>query len=246
LKSVGIIGCGAIGTLIAQAVDRKIVACDKLILFDRDSAKAGRLAQSLQVPAVVVDALDELIQHKPSVVVESASQQAVRDYADKIISKDIDLIVMSVGGLLGLNLKSGKIHLPSGAIGGLDAISSAELAGIDEVILTTRKNPTTLDMDNNEEKLVYSGGPEEAVKRFPREMNVAATLALTIQSGKVRVRVISDPKVNRNVHEVQVRWKHGDMFLKFENDPHPQNPKTSALAAWSAIRLLKELLEKTM
>ena len=57
--------------------------------------------------------------------------------------------------------------------------------------------------------------------------------------------MIADPKVNRNIHEVKVAWKHGDMLFRFENDPHPDNPKTSALAAWSAIKLLNEVLEKT-
>jgi len=134
--------------------------------------------------------------------------------------------------------------VPSGAIGGLDALSSASLAGIDEVLLTTRKSPAILDLDNREEKLVYEGSAGEAVRRFPREMNVAATLALAVGSEKVKVKVVSDPRVNKNVHEVIVKWRHGDMFLKFSNDPHPSNPKTSALAAWSAIRLLKDLLEE--
>jgi len=75
-------------------------------------------------------------------------------------------------------------------------------------------------------------------------MNVAATLALTVPREKVKVQVISDPEVKRNVHEVRVKWKYGDMFLEFENEPHPDNPKTSALAAWSAIKLLKDLLER--
>ncbi|MDI6847662.1 MAG: DUF108 domain-containing protein, partial [Candidatus Bathyarchaeia archaeon] len=144
-----------------------------------------------------------------------------------------------------LKLKSNKIHIPSGAIGGLDAISSAAIAGIDEVVLTTRKNPKALDMDNKEEKIVYEGCAEEAVRRFPREMNVAATLALTTQPEKVRVQVISDPKVDKNVHEIKIKWKYGDMQLKFVNDPHPENPRTSALAAWSAIKLLKEILDRS-
>jgi aspartate dehydrogenase len=57
------------------------------------------------------------------------------------------------------------------------------------------------------------------------------------------VQVISDPKVQKNLHEIRVKWKYGDMFLRFSNDPHPENPKTSALSAWSAIRLLKEILQ---
>jgi aspartate dehydrogenase len=62
--------------------------------------------------------------------------------------------------------------------------------------------------------------------------------------GKVHVRVISDPKTDKIVHEIEVKWKHGDMFLRFSNSPHPQNPRTSALAAYSAIELIKKILEK--
>jgi aspartate dehydrogenase len=55
--------------------------------------------------------------------------------------------------------------------------------------------------------------------------------------------VVSDPAVQRNTHAFQVKWRFGEMFLCFANDPHPENPRTSALAAWSAIKLLQSLLE---
>ena len=145
---------------------------------------------------------------------------------------------------MGLNLQTGRVHVPSGAIGGLDALSAAALAGVDEVVLTTRKNPKALDVDYGEEKVVYEGDAEEAARRFPREMNVAATLALTVKPTRVKVRVVSDPLVHRNTHEISVKWRFGEMFLRFANDPHPENPRTSALAAWSAISLLRKLLEK--
>jgi len=244
LRKVGIIGCGAIGSLIAEAVEKGIVDCDELILYDCDMEKAERLQDSLGTASIVVANLDEMLRLHPAVIVEAASQEAAREYIGTIVERNIEVIVMSVGALLGSKLKSNKIHTPSGAIGGLDAISSAALAGIDDVILTTRKNPRTLDMDNRQENLVYEGSAQEAVRRFPREMNVAATLALTVQPERLLVRVISDPKTSRNTHEITVKWAHGDIFLKFENDPHPDNPKTSALAAWSAIKLLKDLLEK--
>lgn len=244
MRRVGIIGCGAIGTVISRAIERRIVECDELVLYDYNIEKAEKLKKSLHFPVTVVKNLGEMIKLEPAVIVEAASQQAVKEYINKILAEDIELIVMSVGALLDLNVKSKKIHIPSGAIGGVDAISSATLAGIDGVILTTRKNPRALDMDNREEKLVYEGTAEEAVRLFPREMNVAATLALTAQPEKVKVKIISDPKVDRNVHEIKIRWKHGDMLLKFSNDPHPENPKTSALAAWSAIKLLRETLNK--
>jgi len=240
---VGLIGCGAIGTVLAEAFERKLVVCDELVVYDFDASKAQALKNKLNFPVTIVGGVDELLALKPKVVVEAASQQAAKDYVPKIVSAGIELIVMSTGALLGLNVDLDRIHVPSGAIGGLDALSGASLAGIDEVNLISRKNPKAFGADNKEEKIVYEGFAEEAAKLFPKEMNVAATLALTVEPAKVKVQVISDPSVERNTHEIQVKWRFGEMFLRFANDPHPDNPHTSALAAWSAIKLLQSLLK---
>jgi aspartate dehydrogenase len=242
MKTVGLIGCGAIGTLIAEALEKKIIVCEGLILYDQDEKKAKKLKASLHFPATVVTNLQEMLRLKPKVIVEAASQQAARECAELIAAEGIDLIVMSTGALLDLDVQSNKVHVPSGAIGGLDALSSAVLAGIDEVVLTSRKNPKAFEMKNKEAKLMYEGSAEEAAQLYPREMNVAATLALTVRPAKVRVQVVSDPAVERNTHEFWVKWRFGEMFLRFANDPHPNNPRTSALAAWSAIKLLQTLL----
>lgn len=243
-KRVGVIGCGAIGTIIAEAFERRILACDELVLYDYDLERAEKLKSQLRFPARVVLSLQEMLRLKPKVVVEAASQQAARDYVGRIVAEDVDVIVMSTGALLGLNLQSRRVHVPSGAIGGLDALAAAALAGVDEVVLTTRKNPKALDVNFVGETVVYEGDAEEAARRFPREMNVAATLALKVKPTRVKVRVVSDPLVHRNTHEIHVKWRFGEMFLQFANEPHPENPRTSALAAWSAIQLLQKLLEE--
>lgn len=131
MKKVGIIGCGAIGSLIAEAVDKGIVDCDELILYDRSTERAEHLKQSLHTAITVVSNVDEMLKLDPKVVVEAASQEAAREYVGTIVQRNVEVIVMSVGALLDSKLKSSKIHTPSGAIGGLDAISSAALAGID-------------------------------------------------------------------------------------------------------------------
>jgi aspartate dehydrogenase len=244
LKKVGVIGCGVIGRLMAQSFAERLIQCDEMLLYDKDIEKARKIQSELKAAITAVCSVEEMIKAKPQIVVESASQQAVQEYLPKLLSSNIEIVVMSVGALLDMDVESDRIHVPSGAIGGLDAISSAALAGIRKIALTTRKNPKTLGLDTTSEKIAYQGTAEEAVKLFPREMNVAATLALAVKPCKVRVKVVSDPKVTRNVHEITVVWKHGDMFFRFENDPHPQNLGTSALAAWSAISLVKELLKR--
>lgn len=242
-KRVGLIGAGAIGTVLAEAVQRELVKCDELVVFDTDQQRAQNLKSKLQFPVKVVDTIESMLALKPKVVVEAASQQAITEYFDRLLAADVDIIVMSTGALLKLGTGSPRVHYPSGAIGGLDALSSAALAGIEEITLTTHKPPKALGKDNTEEQIVYEGYAKEAAQKFPREMNVAATLALTVYPAKVKVQVVSDPKVKRNTHEINVKWRYGEMHMQFANDPHPDNPHTSALAAWSAIRLLKNLLE---
>jgi aspartate dehydrogenase len=243
-KKVGLIGCGAIGTVLAEAIQRGLVVCDELVVFDTDSAKSQKLKRNLQFKVKIASSVDELLAAKPKVIVEAAGQQAVRDYYDKLAASNAQVIVMSTGALLILNAENPNIHYPAGAIGGLDAIAAAANAGIDEVTLTSRKNPKALSKTNTEETVVYEGTAKEAARLFPREMNVAATLALTVKPVKVKVRVVSDPAVTRNTHEIQVKWRFGEMQLRFANDPHPDNPHTSALAAWSAIKLLQTLLQE--
>ena len=242
-KRVGLIGAGAIGTVLAEAVQRELVVCDELVVFDVDQQRAQNLKNKLQFPVKVVDSVETLLAQKPKVIVEAASQQAITEYFDKLLAADVDFIVMSTGALLNLDATSPRVHYPSGAIGGLDALSSATLAGVEEITLTTHKPPKALGKDNTEELIVYEGYAKEAARLFPREMNVAATLALTVKPVKVKVQVVSDPKVKRNTHEINIKWRYGEMQMRFANDPHPDNPHTSALAAWSAIRLLKTLLE---
>jgi aspartate dehydrogenase len=244
MRKVGLIGCGAIGTVLAEAIERKLVVCDELVVFDVDASKAEQLKKRLKFPVTIVASFEELLTQKPTVIVEAASQQAAKAYLPAIVAEGIELIVMSTGALVDIDVDLTHVHVPSGAIGGLDALASAAQAGIDEVTLTSRKNPKAFSKNNTAAETVYEGIAEEAARKFPREMNVAATLALTVKPAKVKVKVISDPAITRNTHEIQVKWRFGDMFLRFSNEPHPDNPHTSALAAWSAILLLQILLNQ--
>jgi aspartate dehydrogenase len=242
-KVVGLIGCGAIGTVLAEAIDRKLVVCDELVVFDIDPAQTAKLKEKLKSPVKVVTSVDEIIAAKPKVIVEAAGQGAVHQYYDKLVASKAQLIFMSTGALLDHDTSNPHVHFPAGAIGGLDAIAAAANAGINEITLTTRKSPKALGKPITVETVTFEGYAEEAARQFPKEMNVAATLALTVKPTKVKVKVVVDPATTRNTHEINVKWRYGDMQLKFANMPHPDNPHTSALAAWAAIRLLQTLLQ---
>ncbi|NLE05861.1 MAG: hypothetical protein GX638_13830, partial [Crenarchaeota archaeon] len=129
VRKVGLIGCGAIGTVFADAIRKNIVICDELVVYDVDLSKAKQLQKILKIPITIVSNIDEMIQTQPNIIVEAASQQAVKDYLPKIVAANIEAIVMSTGALLDMAIDLSKIHVPSGAIGGLDAIASAALTG---------------------------------------------------------------------------------------------------------------------
>jgi len=246
MKKVGLIGCGAIGTVLAEAFERKLLACDELVVFDTNTTQAEKLKAKLKFPVKIVTAVDELIAIKPMVIVEAAGQGAVHQYYDKLVTSNTELIFMSTGALIDHDTSNPHVHFPAGAIGGLDAISAVANAGITEITLTTHKNPKALDKQITEKTVTFEGTADEAAKLFPREMNVAATLMLAVQPAQVKVKVIADPAVTRNTHQIHVKWRYGEMDLQFANDPHPDNPHTSALAAWAAIRLLQTLLNESL
>ncbi len=106
-KTVGLIGCGAIGTVLAEAIERKLVDCDELVVFDIDASKSQKLKAALKFPVTVAASVDELLAQKPNVVVEAASQQAAKEVVPKIVASGAEAIVMSTGALLDMNVDLG-------------------------------------------------------------------------------------------------------------------------------------------
>lgn len=134
---------------------------------------------------------------------------------------------------------------------GIDALKAARLHGLEKVILTTRKPPGSLgriegiDLDHlTEPRVVYEGKATEAVVKFPQNVNVAATISLAgVGPEKTQVRVVADPTINQNIHEIQVHGAFGSFEIRLANNPSPENPKTSFLACLSVLCLLKRIQE---
>ena len=81
-----------------------------------------------------------------------------------------------------------------------------------------------------------------AVRRFPANVNVAATTALASGNPKkLKVQVMADPKIKSNQHEIHVSGDFGELTAVTRNRPSKQNPKTSALAIQAALALFERL-----
>lgn len=121
-------------------------------------------------------------------------------------------------------------------------MKSAALGDLRQVTLTTRKNPKSLDVRVDKETLLYEGPAREGIERYPKNVNVAATLSLAgIGLDKTRLRIIADPGTDKNIHEIVVEGAFGKFSVIMNNFPSPENPKTSYLAILSAMATLKKL-----
>ncbi len=264
MLKVGVIGCGAIGTELCRAIDRGVVRAHLSAVYDRSRENCERLSTGLgSKPAV--KPIDELISCA-DLVIECASAQAVREFGFSVLEKGKDLMVLSAGaftdsGLLNRLTEAAKtnncrIYIPSGAIAGIDGLKSASVAHVNKVTLTTTKNPkglkgapfiekNNIDLDSFREKtLLFEGSAEEAIAAFPANVNVAVSLSLAgIGIEKTHVKIYADPHASQNIHEVSVEGDFGKFTCKIENVQSPGNPRTSYLAALSAIATLKKITE---
>ncbi|WP_296806975.1 aspartate dehydrogenase [uncultured Methanobrevibacter sp.] len=246
---VGIIGCGAIANIIVSRIVPEDSDIEIKYFFDKDIERAENLASF--AGGVAVLSLDDMLDDV-DLVLECASPDSVKLLAPIILEKGIDMIIMSVGAFMdkGFYTKASKlakennahIHLPSGAIVGLDGIKAVADFGLKEITLITRKSPKSLGKDIDAEEILFEGKASEAVKEFPLNINVAATISMACNRD-IDVKIIVDPKVNRNVHEITAKGDFGEFKTTTMNHPCAVNPKTSMLAAISAIKLLKSFDE---
>lgn len=249
---MGLIGSGAIGTVIAKniALNKKL----KLVsVFDISEEMLQKLKKNIQKNVQTTTDISEFLKNDFDLVIEAASQVAVRNYG-KIILKKSDLLLMSVGALEDDRLKSvlvktaeknkRKIIIPTGAVAGIDGIKSASMDKLYEVRLVTTKNPKSLERDDKTRTVLFEGSARDAAKKFPKNLNVCATLSLAgIGMDKTKVTLVSDPAVDKNTHEIFVRGAFGNFSFKIENLPSKDNPKTSYLAALSAVKTINQLAE---
>jgi aspartate dehydrogenase len=213
-----------------------------------------------------VHTLAELLALQPSLIVEAASHEAVREYALSIVEAGIDFLPMSVGAFAHGDLvaeitskaeaRGTKILISSGAIGGLDVLRASRAGGgLAQVTLTSTKRPAALANQPYliEHKVsveglsgptvVFDGSAREACQAFPKSTNIAASVSLAgIGFDLTRVRVVANPDIPRTTHTLEARGSFGELRLTLQNLPHPQNPSTTNLACQGAVATLGNML----
>jgi aspartate dehydrogenase len=259
---IGIIGGGVIARLILEHLARgELGDFDVCAIVGRASGSRGKpLADRFGVPFVT--GLDALVAQKPQAVVEAASHDAVREFAAPLLERGIAVIILSGGALCDDALrarlehfaaaKQAMLYVPSGGIGGLDALKAVCVAGADEVEIAVTKPPAAwkgipyverlgVDLDRLAgATTLFDGTAREGVPHFPANVNIAAVLSMAgIGFDRTRLKVVADPALKLNTHYINIRGRTGKIAIKLESVPSPDNPKTAMLACYSALAALK-------
>lgn len=250
--NIGIVGAGAIAHFLLKEINQKDHNDLRVkSVFVKDKIKYETVASQFEVE--LFTDLNDFLSSDIDVVVEAADINAVKDLVPDIITQK-DVVVISVGAFADMELVTkishlahkykNDIHLPSGAIGGLDVLQNAHALGkVNFVSLTTRKPASSLIAEEIEEaQVVFEGKAADAIERFPKNMNVSIVLALAgIGMENTKVTLIADPHTEKNIHHVEIKGEFGEVTFTIKNNPLPENPKTSYLAAMSILGTLKRM-----
>ena len=254
-KHLALIGNGA----IAHEIVRQVAQSDELTVVG-----ALVLPEELgdSSPHPLVETIDQFLRLGASLVVECAGHAAVKDYAAPILRSGVDLMIVSVGALSDEALyelvrdeaarSRARVHLPAGALLGIDGLSATKCAGLDWVRLTSRKSPAAwsgapgvehMDLDAIlTEEVIYNGSARDAARLFPKNANVAATVALAgMGFEETEVELIADPAAERISHLLEFEGRPGRFRVETQGLPSLDNPKTSMLTAYNIYRSIRNL-----
>lgn len=258
---LAIIGSGSLGSIIAKVVSRDLrQEYEMLGIFSGKIENAIKLADEIDCKAY--KDINEVIDDKPDYIIEAASPDVFKDIGIEILANGINLIPLSVGALADKVFyddvketalqNNCRVHIPSGAVGGFDVLRGSKLMEDVEVTITTDKSPRSLNgapflkgrkLSEKKEEEVFNGSAMEAIEHFPENVNVAVTTALaTTGVENTKVSINSIPGFKSNKHEIKLVGETVNVNIIIKTKPSKDNPKSSTLAAYSVISLLKNLV----
>lgn len=250
-ERIALIGFGAIGQVVASEVEVAGVLVRERYVESTRRALPG---------VAVVASVEDLLETGPDLVVECAGQPAVREYGEAVLAGGTDLMVISTGAfgdqgfldrMCGAARGAGRrILLPAGATAGLDGLLALREGGLDSVRYTSSKPPHAwlgtpaeqafwLDA-LSEPTVIHSGPAHEAARLYPKNANLAVTIALAgLGLERTQVDLVADPRLTGNVGRIEASGRLGTLTVEMAGRAAPDNPKTSLVTAYSIVHALR-------
>ncbi|RDC71111.1 aspartate dehydrogenase [Rhodovulum sp. 12E13] len=194
-------------------------------------------------------------------VVEAGGHAGLRAHGAAVLDRGLDLIAVSLGALADDSLMTelaaaaeragARLHLATGTIGALDALSAAREGGLTRVVYTGRKPPTgwagspaqdILDLAVLAAPATHFEGTARACAlAYPKNANVAAAVALAgLGFDATEARLVADPTIGANLHEIEAEGAFGRLTFRIEGRGLPDTPRSSALTAMSLVRAVRD------
>lgn len=252
---LALIGWGAINRTVATKL-----AADPVTIVAVGVRDASAARPDLPTGATLLTDPDDLAATKPDVVVEAAGRDSVEPWGRAALASGADFIVSSVSafadsslleslGTVARNSRT-QLQISSGALAGVDALAAAGAMGIDHVEHRMVKPPgawkdtpaeAMSDLDNlSSPTILFQATADAAAAAFPKNANVAMTTALAgVGPARTTVTLVADPAATTNRHEITAFGAFGRLEVAISNNPLPHNPKSSAMAALSLVRTIR-------
>ena len=249
---VGVVGYGAMARFLASSLGTEARLTHVIARPGREDVARAALGDGVQVVHSVTDVATTV-----AVFADCAGHSGLREHGEAILRAGMPLITASLGALADDDVLHSlteaaiagqtRLHLASGAIGALDALSSARIGTLSSVCYTGRKPPSgwrgsiaenILNLDAlNEAVTHFNGTARQAALQYPKNANVAAAVALAgIGFDATQVALIADPNAMGNIHEIQAKGDFGEFTFSLCGNSLPDNARTSALAAMSVVK----------
>lgn len=255
--NIGIIGKGAIGRYVRSALLERGHEIRALLL--RPGFEQSQATESDRILRVSsVEDLPEDIEH----MIDCAGHTALHQHGPAILRRGMHLTTVSIGGLANnethqallqaANEGGARLYLASGAIGALDALRAARVGKLERVTYLGRKPPrgwkgspaeARLDLDNMQGRAEthFEGTARDAATHYPKNANVAAAVALAgVGFDATKVMLVADPGIDENIHEIHASGDFGQLSFEIRGNALPDNPRSSALAAMSAVATIDQ------
>jgi aspartate dehydrogenase len=259
---VAIGGLGGIGLTVVRRLTDDIPGLRLAAVAARDETRARERLASLGAVAEVVPL--GALADRADIVVECLPSAFFRAIAAPAIERGRLFMPLSVGALLEhfdlvarARETGARIHVPTGALIGLDAVRAAAEGTIRSVRMVTRKPPRGLagapyleqngiSVDGLSAPLrVFEGSARDGARGFPANVNVAAALSLAgIGPDRTLLEIWADPGVERNMHRIEVDSDSARFSMSIENIPSAENPRTGRITALSVVAALRGLVSE--
>ncbi len=253
--SVGVLGVGAIGLGVLAALQRG--GPKGVVLAGAAGRDRVRAMQVLSKQGVAVPVFDrqELVR-RSDVIVEAASAEVYPELFAEATAWETDVMALSCCGVAAYPraveefvARGRRVHIPSAAVAGLDALLAASCGPLRSVRLEVTRpvsglegTPLAMQVGLDDDRLmgpleVFRGTPLAACCLMPGRINIAVAVGLAagmLEACEVVVVVL--PGATAHTHRVVAEGDFGrlDCALSFAVGPLPReaNVMTMSVLAW--------------